>query len=137
MNPAQYSTLPICYESGTTSSGVGRFCSAVVLGERIAGVLEWICPKCNRAVDPAFDTCPFCGNREIAPAAKPPGRAGSAPVKRSAARGSFWADVERGFRFGLGLTAVLALVYFLLFLVAYVQGNDNLLARLTRWLRWR
>ena len=99
-------------------------------------MLEWICPKCNRAVDPAFATCPFCGDREIAAAAKPPGRR-EAPAKGSAARSSFWADVERGFRFGLGFVAVVALVYFLLFLVAYVQGNDNLLARLTRWLRWR
>jgi len=42
--------------------------------------------------------------------------------------------VERGFRFGLGFVAVLALVYFLLFLVAYVWGNDQLLDRLTHWL---
>ncbi len=87
-------------------------------------MLEWVCPNCERAVDPAFDVCPFCGNRETPAAPKP----------QSPRRGFSWADVERGFRFGLGFVAVLALVYFLLFLVAYVWGNDQLLHRLTHWL---
>ncbi len=97
-------------------------------------MLEWVCPKCDHAVDPALDVCPFCGNREVAPAPKPRGRA---PARGSPRQSSFWAEVERGFRFGLGFVAVLALVYFLIFVVAYVQGNDDLLGRLARWLRWR
>ena len=94
-------------------------------------MLEWVCPKCDRAVDPAFDVCPFCRTREAAAPRESP-----VPVRR-ARRGLSWNEVERGFRFGLGFVAVLALIYFLVFLVAYVQGNDALLARLLRWIHWR
>ena len=91
-------------------------------------MLEWVCPKCERAVDPGFEVCPFCGNREVAVNKKPPARA------RPRHWGFSWADVERGFRFGLGFVAVLALVYFILFLVAYFTGNEVWIDRLTRWL---
>ena len=93
-------------------------------------MLEWVCPKCDREVDPAFQVCPFCGNREASPAKQP-------ETPRRARPGFAWADVERGFRFGLGFVAVLALAYFLVFAAAYITGNDELLARLTRWLPWR
>ena len=86
-------------------------------------MLEWVCPKCEREVDPAFETCPFCGNRETV-----------VQESREVRRGSFWMGVERGFRFGLGFVAVLALVYFLLVGVAYVWSHDELLNRLTRWI---
>ncbi len=99
-------------------------------------MLEWVCPQCDRAVDPAFDVCPFCGNREVAAAPTLPARARPG-VGKGKAGGSRWADVERGFRFGLGFVAVLALAYFLLVLVAYFQGNDELFYRLTRWLHLR
>ncbi len=91
-------------------------------------MLEWVCPKCDRAVDPAFTICPFCAGREVAAAQQTPA------ARREARRAAFRADVERGFRFGLGFVAVLALVYFLLFLVAYFGGDDSLLSHLTRWL---
>ena len=85
-------------------------------------MLEWVCPHCDRAVDPGLSTCPFCHSPEAL---------ASVP---SAPRRSFWADVERGFRFGLGLVSVLALVYFLLIAVAYLWEKNDLLDRLTRWL---
>lgn len=89
-------------------------------------MLEWVCPQCNREVDPAFEVCPFCGNREVV-----------VPKPRAVRRRFSWADVDRGFRFGLGFVSVLALVYFLLVLVAYVWSHDELLNRLTRWLYGR
>ncbi len=90
-------------------------------------MLGWICPQCNREVDPALEACPFCGNREVA----------AAPRPRRARRRFSWADVDRGFRFGLGFVTVLALVYLLLVLVAYFWRHDELLVRLTRWLYGR
>jgi len=77
-------------------------------------------------VDPGLEVCPFCGGKGMA-AAKP------ARVRR----GFNWDDVDRGLRFGLGFVAVLALVYFLLFLVAYVWNYEELLIHLTRWLYGR
>ncbi len=88
-------------------------------------MLEWVCPQCDRQVDPGVEVCPFCGGKGTA--AKPAG----------VRRGFNWDDVERGFRFGLGFVAVLALVYFLLFLVAYVWNHEELLIHLTRWLYGR
>ncbi len=93
---------------------------------KIAVMLEWVCPQCDRAVDPAFTECPFChGQARTMPAGKLPKRLRPSP----------WLDVERGFRFGLGFVAVVALVYFLLFLIAYFTRNDELLYRLARWVR--
>ncbi|MFY9585002.1 MAG: hypothetical protein WAR21_10995 [Candidatus Acidiferrales bacterium] len=89
-------------------------------------MLEWVCPQCDRQVDPGLEVCPFCGGKEMA-AAKP------ARVRRA----FNWDDVDRGFRFGLGFVAVLALVYFLLFLVAYVWNHEELLIHLMRWLYGR
>jgi len=88
-------------------------------------MLEWVCPSCDRAVDPSLKVCPFCGNPEARAAAKPP-----TPPR-------FWADVERGFRFGLGFVSVLALVYFLLLVAAYVRENDTWVDRLARWIHAR
>ena len=48
-----------------------------------------------------------------------------------------WADVERGFRFGLGLLAALACGYFLLYLIAYFQERHEWVDALTRWIRLR
>ncbi len=89
-------------------------------------MLEWVCPQCSRDVDPAFQVCPFCGGREPA-----------AAKLRRARRGISWDAVDRGFSFWLGFVAMLALTYFLLFLVAYVWNHDEWLIRLTRWLYGR
>ncbi len=88
-------------------------------------MLEWVCPSCDRAVDPALKVCPFCAHQET--------RASS----KQRTQPSFWSDVERGFRVGLGFVSVLALVYFLLFILAYLQDNDLWLARLARWIHLR
>lgn len=92
-------------------------------------MLEWVCPRCRRAVDPGYDTCPFCGwsaaAQENANARAP--RAGRQPFN--------WADVERGFRLGLGFLAAVAIGYFLLFVAAYVADHADWIERLTRWLR--
>jgi len=90
-------------------------------------MLEWVCPHCNRLVDPGLEVCPFCGGREVAPPAARPARRRQKFV---------WADVERGFRIGLGLVAALAVAYFIVFLVAFYGGHEGLLNRLARWLRW-
>ncbi|GEM_PF-3089567 len=89
-------------------------------------MLEWICPQCDREVDPAFQVCPFCGGRER-PAMKP----------RRSRRGISWEAVDRGFSFGLGFVAVLALTYFLLFLAAYLWHHERWLSWLTDWLYGR
>ncbi len=89
-------------------------------------MLEWVCPHCERLVHPSLEVCPFCGGREAARPAQPRAR------QRFA-----WADFERGFRIGLGLVAALAAAYFVIFLVAYYGGHEELVDRLARWLRWR
>ncbi len=107
-------------------------------------MLEWVCPKCNRAVDPALTVCPFCGYEEgkappVAAAPPPPRLPAVRPGRRVVIRRKrdwqpFWADVERGFRFGLGFVAALAIAYFVLFLVAYYGGYGEWANRLARWL---
>jgi len=95
-------------------------------------MLEWVCPRCHRSVDPGYDACPFChwsptaAPEVSAPRARPPGRQ---PFN--------WADVERGFRFGLGFLGALAVGYFVLFVAAYVADHADWIERLTRWLRPR
>ena len=96
-------------------------------------MLEWVCPKCGRSVDPGLDTCPFCRSAESAQTAGP-----AAAIGRSPRRGREpfqWADVDRGFRFGLGLVAAVACAYFLLFLATYVADHPTWLDKLHRWLR--
>jgi hypothetical protein len=102
-------------------------------------MLEWICPKCQRAVDPGFITCPFCGHSAAAAEKGMPATAQQAPSdSRGRARRAFaWADVDRGFRFGLGLVAALAVAYFVLFIAAYVADHPEWLDRLSRVLRFR
>jgi len=113
-------------------------------------MLEWICPKCRRTVDPGFTTCPFCAEAEAAqaaPATAPASEPATRPVRRVVVkrrvqvrrppvwRPSFnWADMERGFRFGLGFVAALACAYFVLFIIAYAQ-DSAWVETLTRWLR--
>jgi hypothetical protein len=121
-------------------------------------MLEWVCPKCSRDVDPGLTRCPFCGYEEAraaaaavaAPAVNPmaqtvvaPARPGQ-PVRRMVRRArpkkdwsGFWADVDRGFRFGLGFVAALAVTYFILYLIAYYGGYGEWAERLARWLRLR
>ena len=100
-------------------------------------MLEWICPRCRRSVDPGYDICPFCRwSPTAAPENSAPG--GPAPRARQPGRRPFsWADVERGFRFGLGFLAALAVGYFVLFVAAYVADHADWIERLTRWLRPR
>lgn len=122
-------------------------------------MLEWVCPKCGRDVDPGLRRCPFCGYQEeqAAPArqagaggpkaADPmaqtvvlPARAGRRVVRRVRPKkdwSGFWADVDRGFRFGLGFVAALAVTYFVLYLIAYYGGYGEWAERLARWLRLR
>jgi len=106
-------------------------------------MLEWVCPKCNRDVDPALTRCPFCGYDEAKPAADPqaqtvvlPPRPGQRVVRRAAKRDwrAFWKDVDRGFAFGLGFVAVLAVTYFILYLIAHYGGYGEWAERLARWL---
>ncbi len=91
-------------------------------------MLEWVCPRCDRDIDPAFQECPFCANRGEAPPQGPP---------NTPRQGISWEVVDRRFRFFLGLMAVLALVYFLVVVAAYYWDSDEWLSRLTRWLPWR
>ena len=100
-------------------------------------MLEWVCPRCLRSVDPGYDSCPFC---HWSPAAGPEGPAApsAVPGARPLGRRAFnWAEVERGFRFGLGFVAALAVGYFVLFVAAYVADHADWVERLTRWLRPR
>ena len=100
-------------------------------------MLEWVCQKCGRAVDPAFTACPFCQEHLLGSRLAPPEKvAPSAARLRRRVREPFrWSDVERGFRFGLGFVAALACAYFVLFLIAYALGHEEWLERLVRWLR--
>jgi hypothetical protein len=114
-------------------------------------MFEWVCPKCDRSVLAELKECPYCGAPE-APAAAPAARPavarpalhrlvqGPTPAPgfhRGARKGFNWADVERGFRFGLGFLAALALGYFLLFGAAWVWDHAEWMSRLTRLLRFR
>jgi len=47
------------------------------------------------------------------------------------------ADIERGFRFGLGFVAALAVTYFVLYLIAYYGGHGEWADRLAHWLQLR
>jgi hypothetical protein len=92
-------------------------------------MLEWVCPKCNREVDPGYEECPFC---KPAPPVKPTAR------QLKSARWKAWlGDVDRGFRFGLGFVVAVATMYFVLYLVAYYGGHEDWLDRLSRWFRLR
>lgn len=97
-------------------------------------MLEWVCPRCHRSVDPGYDTCPFCGWLPATAAEEKAGAPGGR-APRPGRRRFNWADVERGFRFGLGFIAAVALGYFLLFVAAYVADHTDWIERLTRWLR--
>lgn len=107
-------------------------------------MLEWVCPQCSRDVDPALTRCPFCGYQEAQPGAGPaaqtaiaPARRGQRPAHRGAARrdwSRFWASVDRGVGFGLGLVAVLAVTYFILYLTAHYGGYGEWAERLARWI---
>jgi hypothetical protein len=99
-------------------------------------MLEWVCPKCQRAVDPGFAACPFCGAGSIAVEDAAPAAAQRAGVRRGRQPFS-WADVERGFRFGLGFVAALAVAYFLLFVAAYAWEHPEWIDRLSRVIRFR
>lgn len=116
----------------------------------MSGMLEWVCPKCNRDVDPSLTHCPFCGFEEgkapaaptSAPAAPAPPAAVARPGRRLVRRrkrdwSALWGDVERGFRFGLGFVAALAVAYFVLYLISYYGGYPEWADRLARWLRLR
>jgi hypothetical protein len=107
-------------------------------------MLEWVCPKCGRDVDPGLTQCPFCGYQEARPATQAPvaGEGSAVPtggrrVVRVRRSSWDWSDVERGFRFGLGLVAALAVTYFVLYLIAYYGGYGEWADRLAHWLRMR
>ena len=103
-------------------------------------MFEWICPKCDRPVLAEMTECPHCAAMEVElAAARSAERPGARPAPRGfGARKKFdWADVDRGFRFGLGFLAALAIGYFLLFAAALVWDHPEWLARLTRVLRLR
>lgn len=99
-------------------------------------MFEWVCPKCDRTVLAELKECPHCAAElaEVAAAAT----AAPAGKHRARPRRKFgWADVDRGFRFGLGFLAALAVGYFLLFGAAWAWDNPDWMERLTRWLRMR
>jgi hypothetical protein len=98
-------------------------------------MLEWICPRCDRAVDPAFLECPFC--KKPGAAAGPAGEASPSHGIETAGRNMVLALADWISRILMGFVAVAALIYFLVFVWAYYSGNDALLARLTRLLFWR
>jgi hypothetical protein len=97
-------------------------------------MLEWVCPRCHRSVDPGYVACPFC---EWSPGAatQEDTESSAARARQRGRRPFIWADVERGFRFGLGFLAALAVGWFVLFVAAYVADNPEWIERLTRWLR--
>ena len=97
-------------------------------------MFEWVCPKCDRTVLAEMTECPHCAAMEA------PGAAAASATKPGArlARGKSkfgWADVDRGFRFGLGFLAALALGFFLLFGAAWVWDHPEWMERLTLWMR--
>jgi hypothetical protein len=95
-------------------------------------MFEWVCPKCDRTVLAELKECPHCAAAEAQAAETPAGK------RAVRFRITFaWADVERGFRFGLGFLAALAVGYFVLFGVAWAWDNADWMDRLTRWLRTR
>jgi hypothetical protein len=95
-------------------------------------MFEWVCPKCDRTVLAELKVCPHCAAAEAEAAAAPAANRGARPRARFG-----WADVERGFRFGLGFLAALAIGYLVLFGAAWAWDNHDWMERLTRWLRMR
>ena len=87
-------------------------------------MLEWVCPSCDRLVDPGLDSCPFCARRQP----------GSPPVLTGPARHVSWLMADPIFRIVMGMAAILALVYFLAVVWAVYTENDLLIDRLTHWL---
>ena len=100
-------------------------------------MLEWVCPKCNRDVDPALQACPFCGYAEANATPRAPTPPASPRAARRGRTAAFWSDVDRGFRFGLGVVAALTTAYFVVFLSVYFWGRHDLVDRLLRWLPGR
>jgi len=109
-------------------------------------LFEWVCPKCNRTVLAELTDCPHCA--ELAAGAAVPPAAPATPAPGAPARrvvrvvrrkpmnwGAVWADVERGFRFGLGFLAALAVGYFVLFFCAYVWAEPETFGRIAHWFR--
>ena len=87
-------------------------------------MLEWVCPACDRIVDPALDSCPFCASQPGKFLAVPTG-----PVQSDA-----WRTADQLFRIALGTITMLTLIYFLIVVWAVYREDDLLLDRLTRWL---
>ena len=92
-------------------------------------MLEWVCPGCGRDVDPSQRVCPFCGTSEAAP----PGAITPEPGMRAEKR-TGWTEIDRGWRWGLGFIAALALVYTALLFVFYLRGRDDLVDRMLHWI---
>ena len=85
-------------------------------------MFEWVCQHC-------------AAQAQAEAAATAPSATGT---RRARPRSKFgWADVDRGFRFGLGFLAALAVGYFLLFGAAWAWDNPDWMERLTRWMRMR
>ena len=84
-------------------------------------MLEWVCQECDRLVDPAFESCPFCAEKGASP--------GRAATVRSA-----WSIADRVFRVLIWVVGLSALIYFWIFLWAYHTGRDELLFRLARYI---
>ena len=92
-------------------------------------MLEWVCPGCGRDVDPSHRVCPFCGTSEAAP----PGAITPEPGMPAAKR-TRWTDIDRGWRWGRGFIASLALAYMVCLIVAYLRGRDDWVDRLLHWI---
>ena len=87
-------------------------------------MLEWVCPSCDRLVDPGLDACPFCARRQPE----------SPRVLTGPARKISWPMADRILRIVMGMAAILALVYFLAVVWTVYREDDLLIDRLTRWL---
>lgn len=92
-------------------------------------MLEWVCPGCGRNVDPGLRACPFCGGTEAAPPGANTPEPGVPAQRRTA-----WSDIDRGWRWGLGFIASVALAYLVLLIVAYLRGRDDWVDRLLHWI---
>ena len=87
-------------------------------------MLEWVCPSCDRLVDPALDSCPFCASQ-----AQESPSISTGPVQSDA-----WRIADRLLRIALGTITIVTLIYFLIVVWAVYREDDLLLDRLTRWL---
>ena len=87
-------------------------------------MLEWVCPSCDRLVDPGLAACPYCSDRQT----------DLPPVLTGPPRFLSWRMADRLFSILMRSVAALALIYLFAVLWAVYREDDLLIDRLTRWL---